>query len=100
MSPSNLQLITDALADYARRMGIDFSQNPFVDELQRSDTPDAILEILQQWEKAFINYREGNRTLINCFSPAVRVLHVFSGMLGEAVSLVSCTITLLLFVPT
>jgi hypothetical protein len=97
ISPPNLQLITDALADYARRMGIDLSQNPFADEIQRSNTPDAILELLQQREKEFIKYREGNRTLINCFSPAVRVLHMFSGMLGEAVSLVSCTVSVLLF---
>jgi len=99
LSRSDLQSITDALGDYARRMGIDFSQNPFADELQRSNTPNAILELLQEREKAFINYRDGNRTLINCFSPAVRVLHVFSGKLGDAVSLVSCTIPVLLFVP-
>ena len=96
LSRSNLQSITDALGDYARRMGIDFSQNPFADELQRSNTPNAILELLQQREKEFIKYREGNRTLINCFSPAVRVLQAFSGMLSEAVSLVSCTITVLI----
>ena len=95
----NLQLITNALADYSRRMGIDFSQNPFADELQRSNTPNAILKLLQEREKAFIKYREQNRTLINCFSPAVRVLHVFSGILGEAASLVSGTIPVLFFIP-
>ena len=100
ISPPNLQLIIDALGDYACRMGINFSQNPFAEELQRSNTPDAILELLQEREKEFINFREGNRTLINCFSPAVRVLHVFSGKLGDAVSLVSCTIPILFFVPT
>jgi hypothetical protein len=95
----NLQLIVDALADYAHQMGIDFSQNPFAKELQRFNTPDDILKLLQEREKAFIRFREGNRTLINCFSPAVRVLHAFSGTLGEAISLVSCTALVLLFVP-
>jgi hypothetical protein len=89
ISPSNLQLIIDSLGDYALRMGIDFAQNPFAGELQRTDTPNGILNLLQEREKAFIQYRNRNRTLINCFSPAVRVLHIFSAKLSDAVSLVS-----------
>ena len=95
-SPSNLQLIIDALGDYAQRMGIDFAQNPFADELQRTNTPNEIINLLQQREKAFIQYRNRNRTLIDCFSPAVRVLHIFSQKLGDTVGLVSF-LTLFLF---
>jgi hypothetical protein len=93
-SHSNFQLILDALADYAHQTGIDLSQNPFALRLQLINTPTDILELLQEREKAFIKYREWNRfnrTLINCLSPAVRVLHAFSGTLGEAVSLVRRT---------
>jgi hypothetical protein len=82
-------LIIDALADYATQTGINLSQNPFVEKLQESNTPDAILELLREREKSFKEYRDGNRRLINCLSPAVRVLHAFSCTLGEAVSLVS-----------
>jgi hypothetical protein len=89
ISHSNTQMIIDALADYANQTGIDFSQNPFAEKLKQSDTPDAILELLQEREKAFKEYRDGNRRLINCLNPAVRVLHVFSATLGEAISLVS-----------
>ena len=99
ISPSNLQLIIDALGDYARRMGIDFAQNPFADELQRTDTPNGILNLLQQREEAFNQFRNRNRTLINCFSPAVRILHIFSEKLGDAVSLVSSKTPFLFFVP-
>jgi len=99
ISPSNLQLIIDALGDYARRMGIDFAQNPFAEELQRTNTPNDILILLQERENAFIQYRNRNRTLINCFSPAVRVLQIFSAELGGAVGLVSSKIRLLFFVP-
>jgi hypothetical protein len=99
ISPSNLQLIIDALGDYARRMGIDFAQNPFAEEIKRTNTPDGILNLLQERENAFIKFRNRNRTLINCFSPAVRVLHIFSGKLGDAVSLVSFTTHFLFFVP-
>ena len=88
ISPSNLQLIIDALGDYALRMGIDFAQNPFAEELRHTNTPNGILNLLQEREEAFTQYRNRNRTLINCFSPAVRVLHILSEKLG-VVSLVS-----------
>ena len=91
MSPSNLELIIDALGDYAHRMGIDFVKNPFAGELQRTNSPNDILNLLQERENAFIQYRNRNRTLISSFSPAVRVLHIFSEKFGDAVSLVSFT---------
>ena len=88
-STSNLQLIINALADYAKITGVDLSTNPFADALKQSNSPDAILQLLQGREKAFKEYREGNRRLINCLSPAVKVLQAFSGILGEGVNLVS-----------
>ena len=88
-SHSNLQLIIDALADYADQTGTDLSQNPFAEKIQHLNTLDAILELLQEWEKAFKEYRNANRGLIDCLSPAAHVLHAFSSLLGKAVSLVS-----------
>ena len=88
-SPPNSQSVVDALYDYANLTGVDLSNNPFAENLQRCNTPDSILELLRERDKAFKEYRDGNRTLINTLSPAVRVLHAFSGFLGEAISLVS-----------
>ena len=88
-STSNFQLIIDAMADYAKITGIDLSKNPFAALLEQSDSPDAILQLLQGREKAFKEYRDGNPKLISCLGPAVKVLQAFSGILGEAVSLVS-----------
>jgi hypothetical protein len=90
-STSNIQLITDALVDYAKITGIDLSKNPFAAAIERANSPGAILELLQEREKAFKDYREGNRRLISCLSPTVNVIQAFSGTLGEAVSLVSHT---------
>jgi hypothetical protein len=90
-STSNIQLITDALVDYANITGIDLSKNPFAAAIERANSPEAILELLQEREKAFKDYREGNRRLINCLSPAVNVIQAFSGILGEAFTLVSRT---------
>ncbi len=99
-STSNIQLITDALTNYAKITGIDLSKNPFATALEQSNSPEAILQLLQVREKAFEEYRDGNHRLINSLSPAVNVIHAFSGILGEAVSLVSHTydrVTLLTF---
>jgi hypothetical protein len=90
-STSNTQLITDALVDYAKTTGIDLSENPFAAAIERANSPGAILELLQEREKAFKDYREGNRRLISCLSPAVNTIQAFSDVLGEAVSLVSHT---------
>ena len=86
---SNFQLIIDALIDYANLTGIDLSQNPFAEKLTQCNTPDAVLYLLQERESAFNEYREGNRGLINCLGPAVRVLHAFAGLLSETVNVVS-----------
>ena len=88
-STSNFQLIIDALADYAKITGIDLSKNPLASTLEHSNSPEAILELLQGHEKAFKEYRDGNRRLISCLSPAVKVLQAFSGILGQAASPVS-----------
>ena len=93
-STSNIQLFIDALADYAKITGIDLTKNPFAAALHQSNSPDAILELLHGREKAFKEYRDGDQTLIGRLSPAVTILQTFSGILGEAASLVSHTCSL------
>jgi len=78
-------LIIDALEDYAKETGIDLSKNPFAAKLEQSRSPEDILQLLQEREDAFKEYRDGNRKLISCLSPAVNVLHGFSGILREVV---------------
>jgi len=104
-SQANFQLFIDALGNYANLTGINLSKNPFSEQLQVSKSPDDILGLLKEREKAFKEYREGNRGLISCLSPVVRVVHAFSGILGEAVSLVShdsfhCLFLCNYFIPT
>ena len=88
-SSSNFELIIHALTDYSDLTGIDLTKNPFAEKIELSNSPEAILELLQEREKAFKEYREGNRRLISSLNPAVKVIQAFSGILGEAVSLVS-----------
>ena len=90
---ANFQLIIDALTNYAKITGIDLLdlKNSFAATLEQSISPDAILEQLQEREKAFKEYRDGNRGLIGSLTPAVKVLLAFSGILGDAAGLVSDT---------
>lgn len=88
-SSSNFESIIHALADYSNLTGIDLTKNTFAEKIELSSSPEAILELLQEREKAFKEYREGNRRLISFLNPAVKVIQAFSGILGEAVSLVS-----------
>jgi hypothetical protein len=90
-SSTYIQLIIDALAEYVRITGIDLASNPFSAALEQSISPEGILQLLQEREKAFKEYRDGNRRLISSLSPAVNILQAFSGVLGGAASLVSHT---------
>jgi len=84
-------IIDAALADYTKLTGTDLSKTPFAAALEQSNSPDAILQLLHEREKAFKEYREDDRKLVNCLSPAVKVLHAFSDIVGEAVIQVSHT---------
>jgi hypothetical protein len=89
-STSNFQFIIDAaLADYTKITGTDLSETPFAAAIQQSNSPESILHLLHEREKAFEEYRDGNRKLIACLTPAVKVFQALSGILGEAVNQVS-----------
>jgi hypothetical protein len=88
-STTTFQSIVDALADYTKVTGIDLSKNSFAASVEHFDSPEAVLELLQEREKAFREYLDGNRRLICCLRPAVAVIQAFSGILGAAASPVS-----------
>jgi hypothetical protein len=89
-STSNFELIIDAaLADYTKNTGTDLSNTPFATAIQQSNSPEVVLRLLDEREKSFKEYREGNRKLINCLTPIVKVSQALSGVLGDAVNKVS-----------
>jgi hypothetical protein len=90
-SHSTVQSIIDALVDYTKVTGIDLSNNPFVAAIEHANSPEAILVRLQERGNTFKEYRDGNRRLISSLRPAVKVIHSFSSILGEAAGLVSYT---------
>jgi hypothetical protein len=86
---SNFQSILDALDKYAEQTGTNLQENPFIDKVLGCDSPGSILLLLQENVKLFKEYREQNRKFIDCLSPVVQFVHVFSDILGEAAGLVS-----------
>ena len=87
MPAASFQVILDkALADYCEQIGIELDKHSFVDELRGCDSPDDVLKLLDNKANTFKVYRDGNRKLFDWLSPVVRVIHAFSGVLGEAVS--------------
>jgi hypothetical protein len=86
-STSTIPSIIDAaLADYTKLTGTDLSKTPFAIALEQSNSLEAVLQLLLEREKAFKEYRDDDRKLLNCLSPAVKVLQAFSDIVGEAVS--------------
>ncbi|KAI0272100.1 hypothetical protein BGY98DRAFT_167224 [Russula aff. rugulosa BPL654] len=83
-STSNIKLISKALTNYANITGIDLSKNPFAAAIKHANSSESILELLQEREKAFKEYREGNQSLISSLRPAVNAIQAFSRILGEA----------------
>ena len=84
-SISNIQSITNAaLADYATITGIDLSNDTFNPSLEQANSPEAILQLLQERENVFKDYREGNRRLFRSLSPSVNMIQTFSRILGNA----------------
>ena len=89
MSASFQEIFDKALADYREQIDVELDKHPFIDELQGRDSPDDVLKLLEEKAKTFKDYRDGNRKLIDWISPLVKVVHTLSGVLGDAVSLVS-----------
>jgi hypothetical protein len=85
-STSTIHSIIDAaLADYTKLTGTDLSETPFATALIQSNSPEAVLQLLHEREKAFKEYRDDDRRLIDCLSPAVKVVQAFSNVIGQAV---------------
>lgn len=90
MPSASFQHILDAaLADYAKQIGIDPVKHPFVGQLQSYQAADDVLKILENKAKEFKDFQDGNRKLIDCLNPVVKVVHVVSGIFDEAASFVS-----------
>ncbi len=84
---SNFQLIFDnALRAYERRLKKDLRNHPLAAQLQDCNSPSNILDVLQQQVDELNQSQRRNERWSRWLDPTVKVLHAFSGTLGEHVT--------------
>jgi len=94
-SSSNFQLIFDnALRAYEGRTKKDLRNHPLAGQLQDCKSPDNILDVLQQQVDELNRSRRRNEKWTRWLDLTVKVLHAFSGTLGEHVTSVCLRLSL------
>src|SRR5258708_28476760 len=84
---SNFQLIFDnALRAYERRLKKDLRNHPLAAQLQDCNSPSNILDVIQQQVEELNQSQRRNERWTRWLDPTVKVLHAFSGTLGEHVT--------------
>lgn len=77
--PLNFKPILDAaLSDYKSKTGKELLDHPLATELQRCDTVDSVLAILQDQAGAFQQFKDGDEGLMKWIGPLIQVLFAFS----------------------
>ncbi|KAF8257891.1 hypothetical protein EI94DRAFT_1708505 [Lactarius quietus] len=88
-SSSNFKLIFDqALKEYKKKTKQKLTAHPLAAQLERCNSPAAILAILQDQVDQFNQARSSDERLQRWIGPTINVLHAFSETLGEGISLV------------
>ena len=89
-SSTNFQLIfNNALKAYEIRTKKDLLAHPLAVELQKCNSPSAILAVLHKQVQGLDRSRSSDDRWTKWLDPTVNVLHTLSKTLGEGVSLVS-----------
>ena len=78
-----------ALETYNRKTKKDLAKHPLLPKLQSCESPDAILNVLQEQVPASSQSQNSDKGLTKWVAPTVNVLHSFSATLGEVAGLVS-----------
>ena len=87
---TNFQLIfNNALKAYENRTKKDLLAHPLAAELQKCNSPSAILAVLHQQVQGLDQSSSNDDRWNKWLDPTVNVLHTLSDTLGEGVSLVS-----------
>ncbi len=79
---SNFKPVLDAtLSEYKKKTGRELLDHPIAAELQRCDTVDTVLAILQDQAREFQQFKDGDQRLMKWIGPLAQVLFAFSGTL-------------------
>ena len=81
-------ILVAALNEYKKNTGNDLLSHPLSAELQRCDSVDGILAILQRQANTVEKFRDSNRGMMKWISSSVNILYSISATLGDGVGLV------------
>ena len=85
-STSNFQTIYNAaLESYSRKTKKDLASHPLLPKLQACNSPEAILNVLQEQIPVFNQSQNSDDGLTKWVTPTVNVLYAFSATLGQGV---------------
>jgi hypothetical protein len=80
-----------ASREYKKKTGKDLRTHPLAVELDNCNSPDAVLELLQNQADALDDAGNSDQKLMRWLGPTVHILYMFSATLGEGVGLVSAS---------
>jgi hypothetical protein len=81
-------ILETALNEYRKNTGQDLIAHPLSDELQRCDSVDGILAILQRQAESLGRLRDGNQGIMKWVRSSVNILCSISATLGDGAGLV------------
>lgn len=82
-----------ALRAYEKTTKKDLTAHPLIAQLQRCDSPAAILTLLQDQVNQLTQSRSGDEKLQRWLNPTINVLYAFSATLSEGVGLVNVNLS-------
>jgi hypothetical protein len=83
-------IFQSALSEYDTVTGKPLRDHPFATQLDRCDSPEAVLNVLRTQARALSASRKRDERLMAWLDPTIHILFTFSGTLGEGIGLVSC----------
>ena len=78
-----------ASTEYQKLTGKSLDTHPFAAQLDTCKNPEAVSSVLRTQAQAFSKFCEGDERLMAWLDPTIRILLMFSDMLGEGIGLVS-----------
>ena len=78
-----------ALIEYTKKTGINPITCPFAERLLDCNSPDSVIQLLQETAKNFHDFRGRHPSLSKWLPPVVQVVYLVSGVLGHTAALVS-----------
>jgi hypothetical protein len=78
-----------ALIEYTKQTGINPITCPFAEKLLDCNSPESIVQLLEETAQKFQDVRGRHPTLSKWLPPVIQVVYLVSGVLGNTAALVS-----------